>query len=78
MPSTGQPTSYTAGSHRGAPASETLFGPPDRMIPAGVRARILSIGVSGGHTSEYTESSRRRLAISCVYCDPKSRTMIVW
>ena len=28
-----------AGSHFGAPASDTLFGPPDRMMPAGLPAR---------------------------------------
>src|SRR4029079_8860934 len=77
MPSTGRPMSYNAASHFGAPASDTLFGPPDRMMPMGLRARIFSIGASGGHTSEYTDSSRRRRAISCVYCEPKSRTMIV-
>ncbi len=77
MPSTGVPLSYTPGSHFGAPTSETLLGPPDRMMPAGAHARIFSSGVSGGQTSEYTESSRRRLAISCVYCDPKSKTMMV-
>ena len=59
------------------PASETLFGPPDRMMPAGRCARIRSSGVSGGQISEYTESSRRRRAMSCVYCEPKSRTMMV-
>jgi hypothetical protein len=35
------------GSQRGAPASDTLWGPPDRMIPAGARARIVSAGVAG-------------------------------
>jgi hypothetical protein len=48
------------------------------MIPAGRRSRIFPIGVSGGQTSEYTDSSRSRLAMSCVYWEPKSRTMIVW
>ena len=33
------PSSKTAGSHFGAPASDTLFGPPDRMMPAGCFAR---------------------------------------
>ena len=77
MPSTGLPISYTAGSHFGAPGSDTLLGPPDRMIPVGFLARIRSIGVSGAHTSEYTDSSRSRLAMSCVYCEPKSSTMMV-
>jgi len=47
------------------------------MIPVGFLARIRSIGVSGAHTSEYTDSSRSRLAMSCVYCEPKSSTMMV-
>jgi len=42
----------TAGSHVGAPASATLFGPPDRMMPTGALARIFSAGVSGGQISE--------------------------
>ncbi len=69
--------SYTPGSHFGAPSSDTLLGPPDRMMPAGLRARIVSSGVSGAHTSEYTDSSRSRLAMSCVYCEPKSSTRMV-
>ena len=67
MPSTGLPRSNSAGSHIGAPASETLLGPPDRMMPAGCRAQIVSAGVLGGQISEYTDSSRRRRAMSCVY-----------
>ena len=35
MPSTGTPLSSTARSQRGAPSSDTLFGPPDRMMPTG-------------------------------------------
>ena len=77
MPSTGRPIAYTPGSHFGAPASDTLFGPPDKMIPAGFLARIVSRGVSGAQTSEYTESSRNRRAMSCVYCEPKYSTMMV-
>src|SRR6059058_1521456 len=78
MPSVGVPVSKSVESHRGAAASETLRGPPDRMTPAGRRARIFSIGESGGQISEYTDSSRSRRAINCVYCDPKSRTRMVW
>jgi hypothetical protein len=37
---------------RGAPASRTLFGPPDRMIPTGLRDRNRSAGVSGAQISE--------------------------
>src|SRR5206468_12465359 len=52
--------------------------PPDRMTPTACRARIRSAGVSGGQISEYTDSSRNRRAMSWVYCEPKSRTMMVW
>src|SRR5262245_48411452 len=78
MPRTGTPTSKTAASHMGAPGSDTLFGPPERMMPAGRLAAIFAAATSGGQISEYTESSRSRLAMSCVYWDPKSRTMMVW
>jgi hypothetical protein len=47
------------------------------MMPAGARARIVSAGVAGGQISECTDSSRKRRAMSCVYRDPKSRTLIV-
>src|SRR5258708_332690 len=78
MPNTGVPRSNRAGSHFGAAGSDTLFGPPDKMIPTGRRARICSAGVSGRQISEWTDSSRKRRAISWVYCEPKSRTRIVW
>ncbi len=52
MPSTGTPVSSTARSQRGAPDSETLFGPPDRMMPAGLRRVISATGVSNGRISE--------------------------
>ncbi len=77
MPSTGRPKSNTSGTHFGAPASDTLRGPPDRMSPAGCLARSVSIGVLNGTTSENTDSSRRRRAINCVYCEPKSSTRMV-
>ena len=35
----------------GAPASETLFGPPDRMMPTGCFARSSSTGVLNGRIS---------------------------
>ena len=57
--------------------SDTLRGPPDRMMPTGSRFEISATGVCGGRISEYTDSSRRRRAISCVYCEPKSSTTIV-
>jgi hypothetical protein len=47
------------------------------MTPTGARAAICAAGLPGGHTSEYTDSSRSRRAINCVYCEPKSRTMMV-
>ena len=78
MPSTGTPASKTPGSQRGADASETLRGPPDSTMPAGRRSRISPIGVLNGRISEYTDNSRRRRAMSCVNCDPKSRTTMVW
>jgi hypothetical protein len=78
MPSTGVSSAKIAGSQRGAPASDTLFGPPDRITPTGARAAITAAGVSNGRISQYTDSSRRRRAMSWVYCEPKSRTMMVW
>ena len=47
-------------------------------MPTGRLARISAIGVLKGTISEYTESSRKRRAINCVNCEPKSRTTIVW
>src|SRR2546423_14901085 len=78
MPSTGVPTSKSSGAHFGAPTSDTLLGPPERMIPAGFFSLSCSSGVLNGTISEYTDSSRSRRAINCVYCEPKSRTRIVW
>ncbi len=48
---------HAALEHRAArsaarPASETLFGPPDRMMPAGLRRAISAGGVSNGRISE--------------------------
>ena len=40
------------GSVCGAPGSETLFGPPDRMMPAGLRRAISAADVVGGRISE--------------------------
>ena len=77
MPSTGLPTSNT----RRVAVRRARIGHALRTAgqdDADRRARAdLSAGVSGGQISEYTESSRRRRAMSCVYCDPKSRTMMV-
>jgi hypothetical protein len=52
MPRTGVLISKTAESHLGALGSDTLLGPPDRMMPTGRRARISSAGVVGGRISE--------------------------
>ncbi len=42
----------SSGSTRGAPGSDTLRGPPDRITPAGRRAAIADAGVPGGTISE--------------------------
>jgi hypothetical protein len=44
--------SNTPSSQRGAPGSETLRGPPDKMIPAGRFSRIAPAGVVHGKTCE--------------------------
>src|SRR6185437_16015677 len=76
MPSTGTSSSSMAGSAGGASASYTEHGPPDRMIPSGFCARTCSMGAVQGSTTENTFCSRMRRAISCVYCEPKSRMTI--
>src|ERR1017187_6802655 len=78
MPSTGTPSFSSLGSAAGASASYTDEGPPERMRPSGFSARISAIGAVQGSTTEKTFSSRIRRAISCVYCEPKSRMTIVW
>src|ERR1051325_1416313 len=78
MPSTGVPSSNSSGAQRGAPASDTLLGPPERMIPTGFFSLMRSSGVLNGTISEYTDSSPTRLATNCVYCEPKPRTRMVW
>src|ERR1700752_1519689 len=78
MPRTGIPRSKRAASHIGAPSSDTLLGPPERMSPMGFLSRNVDNDVLNGTISEYTDSSRRRRAMSCVYCEPKSRTRMVW
>src|SRR3954470_1761109 len=44
------------------------------MSPRGARRLISSSGTWCGSNSENTPHSRTRLAISCEYCPPKSRT----
>src|SRR5882724_11052488 len=46
------------------------------MMPSGARRSMVASGTSKGCISQYTCSSRTRRAISCVYCDPKSRMTI--
>src|SRR5262245_50678544 len=73
MPRMGRPRSNSAASTDGALGSYTDDGPPESTIARGPSARILSRPMSKGWISEYTFSSRMRRAMSCVYCDPKSR-----
>src|SRR4029434_8373742 len=61
---------------RGVSPSVTVFGPPDRTIPFGTNARTNASSTSYGWISQYTCGSRRRRAINCVYCAPKSRIRI--
>ena len=73
MPSTGTPNSKSAVSGCGAPLPYTLAGPPLRISPFGRSAAIFAAGVSNGTICEYTWHSRMRRAMTCVYCEPKSR-----
>src|SRR5437763_7818335 len=74
MPSTGTPSSSSAGSSGGAPSSYTEAGPPDRITPLGRRRSTSSRPTWWGSSSENTPHSRTRRAISWEYCPPKSRT----
>src|SRR5688572_1726729 len=47
-------------------------------MAVGWRRRISSSGRENGWISEYTASSRIRRAMSCVYCEPKSRIRTTW
>jgi hypothetical protein len=53
-------------------ASATEFGPPDRIIPFGLAVLIFSESLVQGNILVKTPASRRRRAINCVNCDPKS------
>src|SRR6478736_9341108 len=77
MPSTGTPSSYTAGSIVGAPSTWTLFGPPLKMIPLGSRAATSAAVIEWETISEWTFASRTRRAISWAYWAPKSTTRTV-
>ncbi len=46
-------------------------------MPAGAISRMRATGRSQGWISLYTFSSRTRRAMSCVYCEPKSRIRMV-
>src|SRR3954447_12849493 len=74
MPSTGTPSSSSAGSSRGAPGAYTDAGPPERTRPFGRRRRTSSTPTVWGSSSENTPHSRTRRAISWEYWPPKSST----
>src|SRR5918992_1151263 len=74
MPSTGIPSSSSAGSSRGAPGAYTEAGPPERIRPLGARRRTSAAPTWCGSSSENTPHSRTRRAISCEYWPPKSST----
>src|ERR1700734_1743996 len=76
MPSTGVPSSNTAGGAPGGAWPVTDSGPPDRMMPRAPNERTSAALTSPGCISQYTPSSRTRRAISCVYCAPKSMIRI--
>src|ERR1039457_4308088 len=76
MPSTGTPSAKIFLSGNGAFLAYTLDGPPDKMMPRGASAAISTAGVSWHRMTEYTLHSRMRRAITCVYCDPKSKMTI--
>src|SRR6185312_14158600 len=80
MPSSGTPRSKTRCAMRGAPGAIADSGPPEKMIPFGANFAISSGAWSQARISQYTPISRTRRAISCVYCEPKSRMRIlsVW
>ena len=70
MPITGTPSSSRPRSSRGAPSAYTDAGPPERMIPRGLRFSICSSGVWLGSSSENTPQSRTLRAISWLYWPP--------
>ena len=70
MPITGTPSSSRPSSSGGAPSAYTDAGPPDRMIPRGLRRAISSSGTWWGSSSLNTPQSRTLRAISCEYCPP--------
>ena len=61
---------------KGAFASYTDLGPPDKINPFGLIERIFSCGASHGKSSQYTCASRTRRAMIWAYCEPKSKMAI--
>ena len=57
----------------GAFGSYTLLGPPLRIRPFGLSFLRSATEMSGRTSSLYTPFSRTRRAMSCAYCEPKSR-----
>src|SRR3954465_7349101 len=78
MPSTGTPTSNTAGGALPVDSSYADMWLPERITPTAPKLRTNSSDTSWGWTSQKTFASRTRRAISCVYCAPKSRINIFW
>src|SRR5690625_7326397 len=76
MPSTGTPSSKTTVGTAGGSAPIAEAGPPERITPQGAKSIILSAATHGDQISAYTPASRTRLAMSRVYCEPKSRMRI--
>src|ERR1044072_8692093 len=68
------PRSSSPSGNAGAPSSYTEAGPPERINAFGSRSRIESTDAVAGSMSANTPHSRIRLAMSCEYCPPKSRT----
>ena len=78
MPRVGNPICKSFGSAGGASESYTEHGPPDNTNPNGRYDSISASGTVQGSTTQNTFCSRMRRAISCVYCEPKSRMTMVW
>src|SRR4030065_2214609 len=77
MPSTERPRENISSDIEGAPFSNTLLGPPERMMPFALNPFMKSIGEVQGCISQYTFASLTLRAMSCVYWEPKSRISIL-
>src|SRR5262249_26124098 len=73
MANTGSPRSDTPDERRGACATRTDAGPPDRISARAPDSLIRSEVAVPGRISQYTPSSRTVRAMSWVYCEPKSK-----